>query len=284
MKEFSVDVFDLVMEHELSPVEILWFYLDGEDTPTHRYVRANRRVAFDGSMHEPLGFSRGAVDSSSGEAIDKIAVQVDNVNLEFSQFVLRRPFDGSRIGIHRIFRENWADTSNKVTIFDGRVQEISFDGRTMTTEVVSHLSFLSRPTPARLYNSGCNHRLGNARCGVDLALPEFRFTGVLGQSGSSDRILFNSQLAQVDNYWAFGYVRIEDGDYKGLWRPVASSSYEDRSIYFRYPFPVSLEGQTCTILIGCQKTKPFCRKTFGNLINYGGFAETPRRPIIPVAK
>ncbi len=281
MKEFSVETYDRLLSEEMSPIELMWVFLEGDTSPTHRYVLATRQVGFGGYAHTPLAWGRGSVSGSVGSALDKMDVRIDNVSLWFSQLATKRPIDGSRLKLIRIFRETWADPTSNVVIFDGRIQSMAFDGESVVVEVVSHMSFLNRPCPGRVYMPQCNYRFGSALCGVDLA--NYTSATLAGGCGSSTRVFVNAALTEKDNYWAFGYVEIQDGDYKGLRRPVGSSSLANHAVYLRYPFPVTLEGKNVKIVAGCHKNKEFCDGERDNLLNYGGFAEVPRRPLIPVS-
>jgi uncharacterized phage protein (TIGR02218 family) len=280
MKEFSVSTYDLILSEEMSPLELLWVYLDGDTTPSHRFVRATRTVAFGGYAHTPLAWSRGAVQSSHGKAIDQVSVSIDNVSTWFSTLATQRPLDGARLKIIRVFQENWSESDNHTVVFDGRIQSMNFDGKNAGVEVVSHLSFLRRPAPGRLFMPQCNYRLGTTRCGVNL--DSYSTGTIVGGFDSTNRTLVNASLNQADNYWAFSYVKIMDGTYKGLSRPVGSSSKDNTAVYLRYPFPVSMAGLSVKVVAGCQKTASFCSQQFGNLLNYGGFKEVPRKPLIPV--
>jgi uncharacterized phage protein (TIGR02218 family) len=282
VKEFSVETYDLLLTAEMSPVELMWVYLDGDTTPSHRYGLATRKIAFGGFAHTPLSWKRGAVKGAAKTALDKVDIQIDNVNAWFSTLATQRPLDGTRVKLIRCFQETWEDSDNLIVIFDGRIQSMTFDSKHAVVEIVSHMSFLNRPCPGRLFMPQCNYRLGSTRCGVDLAAVS---TGTIaGGSGSSSLALVNASLTDADNFWAFGYVEIVSGDYKGLRRPVRASSSANTSVYLRYPFPISLEGVNVKVVPGCHKTKAYCNDTYANLLNFGGFAEVPRRPLIPVSR
>lgn len=282
MKEFNVTTYDLLLQEQMSPVELMWLYLDGDTTPTHRYVYDTQRRAFGGYSHQTLSWQRGNVSSSSKGSADKVNIRIDNVDKWFATLMTQRPVDGARLRLLRVFRETWEDSSAYIVIFDGRIQSMSFETNIAVVEVVSHLDFLNKRCPARLYMPQCNYRFGSTRCGVDVS--SYETNPIVGEAASTTTSFVNSSLVEADNYWAFGYVEITDGTYKGLTRGITSSSKANTAVYLKYPFPVSLVGVTAKVVPGCQKTKPFCAQRYQNLDNYGGFAEVPRRPLIPVPR
>src|SRR5262249_59559514 len=77
-----------------------------------------------------------------------------------------------------IWRVNWADTGQRVLMRAGSLGEVRRSGAAFTAEVRGLAHYLNQPK-GRLYQSGCDADLGDARCGLDLANPAFRGTGTL---------------------------------------------------------------------------------------------------------
>ena len=79
-------------------------------------------------------------------------------------------FDDAAIEIWRV---NWADTAQRVLMRSGSLGEVRRSGAAFTAEVRGLAHYLQQPK-GRLFQSGCDADLGDARCGVDLDDPAFR--------------------------------------------------------------------------------------------------------------
>lgn len=270
---------------EVRPIEFLEVYLDpNATTPDFTFVNDPRNVRWNGRVYVSLAFQAGMVDVNSDGGQSTLQLTADDCDQQFLDQIALYPLAGARVEYLRAFVGRLADTEVAYTIFSGRGKDPQFVVGTMSWEIVSYLDVLDQSLPRRTFQRGCNHTLGGVGCGVDLTDEDYTMTGTAGAT-STDRVLVDTVvLTQGAGYWDRGYVEITDATspYRGVRRPIHRFDDGNNRLHFRYPFPVSLAGLAYKVVIGCKKTKLDCKGRFDNVANYGGFAEIPRKPEIPI--
>jgi len=272
---------------EVRPIEFIEIYLDPDDTtPDFAFVNDPRDVRFNGQVYTSLAFVAGAVDVANDGSQSSLQLTADDCDKQFIEQIQKLPLAGSRVEYRRAFVGRLSTPDVAFTIFSGRGKDPQFVVGTMSWEIVAYIDVLNSELPRRSFQRGCNWRLGGTGCGVDITSADYTMTGT-AEAASTDRILQDTTvLTQDSEYWDRGYVEITDAtsEYVGVQRPIHRFDDTNSRIYFRYPFPVSLSGLEYKIVIGCKKTKQDCYSRFDNLANYGGFAEIPKKPEIPIGE
>lgn len=248
------------------------------ETFDYRFVNDRAGAVYGGVRYLPLGFSVRAVESSSGQAVDRMDFEIDDVERFWSRLTRVRSVTGMRVRVLKTYPGVSTTRDEFPVLFDGFLGGPRFDGATMKAEVRSILAYRDTVVPRRMYEPGCTRILGDENCGVDMTAPENRreFAAVSG-SGRYE-IRGGVEIGQAPGYWAEGYVRVLSGPNLGLVRPVSSSL--PGKLTLRVPFDSALDGATVEVRRGCRRTKNDCEDKFDNLDAYGGFAEIPVTPAI----
>lgn len=123
----------------------------------------------------------------------------------------------------------------------------------------------------RQYTPGCWWRFGGVECGVDLALhtQEGILTGI---GGDATREMSDVSSGQADAYYNEGTVTMLSGPNKGITREVRAWVDHAFSLYFPFPFPVSV-GDRYSATRGCNLLAATCKDVFDNYVNFGGFPD-----------
>ena len=132
-------------------------------------------LTFDGTTFEAAtGFTASEIKDALGLSVDNLevssALNSDQLNADDLAAGL---YDDAAVEIWRV---NWQDTDQRVLMRAGSLGEVRRAGTAFSAEVRGLAHYLQQPK-GRLFQSGCDADLGDARCGVDVDDPAFRGTG-----------------------------------------------------------------------------------------------------------
>lgn len=261
-----------------APIEILDVALDPPYTVwQYRFCNNLEPVSLGTITYSPLGWNRGPYQSEMAEAVDRISMRVDDTARFLALTVQTQPIQGARLRLRKVYIGYQDSESQVIPIFDGYAGAPVFDDQTMSFEIRSIADYYETEIPTRTFGPSCSFALGSARCGVDMTVPPNKIRVVAG-SGSTQVRLKASALNYPTDHFKSGYVRALNGANIGLIRPVAQS--KPGEVTLAVPFPTKMETHSFDVVRGCPHTKIGCNDNFGNLLNYGGFAEVPKTPII----
>ena len=127
-------------------------------------------------------------------------------------------------------------------------------------------------TVGEVYAPDCAADLGDARCGVDLA--------VLGESGTvvtvSSATAFEAALAQASGWYDGGELSWTGGANAGQTVAVRSWDAATGTLSLFLPALYAVQpGDAFTVRPGCDKTFATCRAKFANAVNFRGFPHVP---------
>jgi uncharacterized phage protein (TIGR02218 family) len=159
----------------------------------------------------------------------------------------------------------------------GSLGEVRRAGSAFTAEVRGLAHYLQQPK-GRLFQSGCDADLGDARCGVDLGNPAFRGTGTV-LTASSSRLFTSSGLAAYASGWfTRGLVTFTSGANAGRAQEVKrhTLSGTEATIELWQPMAMPIApADSFTVGTGCDKQLATCQAKFTNAVNFRGFPHMP---------
>jgi uncharacterized phage protein (TIGR02218 family) len=246
------------------------------DNTRFGFTDHDRDLAFDVTVFEAAtGFTASEIKDALGLSVDNLevssALKSDRLNEDDLAAGL---FDDAAVEIWRV---NWADTDQRVLMRAGSLGEVRRSGLAFAAEVRGLAHYLNQPK-GRLYQSGCDADLGDARCGIDLDNPAFRGTGTV-LSAASPRLFTASGLSAFAAGWfARGLVTFTSGANAGRFQEVKrhTLSGSDASIELWQPMAQPIAAiDTFTISAGCDKQLATCRAKFANAVNFRGFPHMP---------
>jgi uncharacterized phage protein (TIGR02218 family) len=236
----------------------------------------DRSLSFDGITFEASsGFNAAAVESATGLSVDTHTVSGALSSQAITDDDVERGFyDGAEITLWLV---DWRDPDSRLLLSRGHIGEIRRGRQAFEAEVVSLSERLNQPFGSAFIH-GCDRRLGDAKCGIDLSLPIHRGAAVV-QTVIDDQRFVVSGLEVFSWRW-FDGGRLDwtsganagvAGHVKTHLAPVDGATVE---VWLTPPLPV-VAGDGFTVTAGCDKTLETCKGKFNNLLNFRGFPHMP---------
>jgi uncharacterized phage protein (TIGR02218 family) len=277
MKSASTEMIQLLAMRQFIMADLFTFTTT---TETLRYTSADRDLTNDDGT-----FLAGKSLIKRNQIRSVVGVEVDSLNvtmyiskdtligdLPVSQFVQNGGLDGAIVKLERAIMPSWGNMSaGTLTMFTGRVADISVSASQLDLIVNSDLELLNINLPRNVYQAGCLHSLYDSGCGLNRNLFD-----VIGEiTGASTRFNLVTDLSEADDYFTLGTLEFLDGPNDGVRRTI--KSYTSGEIVPSFPLPYVPEvGNQIRVLPGCDKLKATCFTKFNNLASFRGF------PFIPV--
>lgn len=233
-------------------------------------------LAFDGTIFESeSGLVPSEIRSGSDLAVDaQDAEGVLTSDRIIETDILDGRWDNAQVEVWRV---NWADTSQRVLLRRGAVGQIR-RGRMAFVAEVRSLAHVLGQTVGRTFQAGCDARLGDARCGIDLENAVHKGTGVVTDL-LRDRAFMASGLSGFDAGWfTAGTLAWTSGANAGRITEVLSHGLADAIAtltLLETPVRGIAEGDSFVARAGCDKRIVTCSAKFANVTNFRGFPNIP---------
>ncbi|NBE08677.1 DUF2163 domain-containing protein [Paragemmobacter ruber] len=236
----------------------------------------DRDLAFEGvTFRAGTGLTARALAQVAGLAVDNSEAvgALSDAGVRAEDITAGR-FDGAAV---RLWQVNWQDVAAREMRFRGTLGEVTQAGAEFRAELRGLSEALNR-TEGRVLQPGCDAVLGDARCGVDLSLPEFG--GVFAvEAVREGRVLVLALAGGFAAGWfAQGTLRILDGAAAGLSGSVKRDAVEDglRLVeLWEEPAILPAPGDRVDLRAGCDRMAETCRSKFSNFMNFRGFPHVP---------
>lgn len=247
------------------------FDLDDNGSFETLYVANNEDIG----SYTALAIKRGTITSEDGTVLNEIEIGMDNVDLEFKQWVLGGTLERKECKIVMLFVSSNKSILGTVVLYHGIIDAPKGDENWVTV-TLRPFEMLEREYPQRIYQTGCNWRFGGDSCGKDL--DDYQYVGIL--SSESDGTTLTLPHGGAVNWFVPGYALITDGDYINESRPIESNN-AGTTVKVRVSFGHTIpSGTGIRLQKMCAKNPDACKNVFENYSSYGGFSATPKSPII----
>lgn len=236
----------------------------------------DRPITFDGVTFEAsTGLNAEAVESSTGLSVDSHAVTGALSSDAITDADIERGFyDGAEVTLWLV---DWEEPASRLLLSRGLVGEIRRGRGAFEAEVVGLSEPLNQPY-GRAYLHSCDRRLGDAKCGVDLAQGAFRGSAVVEAVPGPQRFAVSGLEGFARGWfdrgpveWTTGANAGVEGHVKTHLAPAGSATVE---LWLSPPMPVQ-PGDAFTVTTGCDKRRETCKAKFSNLMNFRGFPDMP---------
>lgn len=249
------------------PIELFQFNLGGT---LYTYTNQETAVTYDAVTYSAEAISRGPLRNDFEVKQNLLSINVPASNAFALLYTLVIPGELVTVTVLQVHRTDGADET--VTIFKGYVSTVAHQkDRKMAVITCRPITAgQTQPTPRQTYRGGCTAMFGDARCGINLAALAETAT-VSSISGGVN--LTTSGLTNVgggDVYWKNGYIK-----FGNEYRRIRGQSANVLTI--NLPFAITPEGSSATFVPGCQKTTAYCEDVHGNIENYRGFPQVPKK-------
>ncbi|AZL15539.1 DUF2163 domain-containing protein [Rickettsiales endosymbiont of Stachyamoeba lipophora] len=159
---------------------------------------------------------------------------------------------------------------HKISLQKGYIGEIKLIGDQFFAEINS-LEASTDQTIIGVYSPTCRVKFCGKSCGIEESKYTFssEITSVITQSK-----LTIKPLDLPRNYFNYGQIYFEDGDYSQQKFNIKSHNYKIITLNYSLPFKPQL-GQEIKLIAGCDKTFNSCCDKFYNAINFRGEPHLP---------
>jgi len=265
------------------PVEIYDIYLGSqtaEDSNTLHYVNFYKAINFftylshAAQSYTPLGISRTAIKKTSKNEIERVQFKLDNVNKAMGAYAASHNFRNKRVVVRLIFRDYLASYLDAKIVFDGFIQAIIFEQKSMVATATPKIGSLAFET-GWLYQLNCSARFGDAYCKIDKEAVANKVTGS-ATGGTTSTVIDTVNLTQINDYWNWGTVTFTSGLNNGDSRKIIDFDNATRKVTLDYALDNAvIAGDGFTVYRGCSKTLDMCQNTYSNEVNFHGFHTIP---------
>jgi uncharacterized phage protein (TIGR02218 family) len=236
----------------------------------------DRDLSFDAvTFRAGQGWSAGAAEAGLGLAIDQAsALGALNAAAITEADILAGRWDGAEVAA---FRVNWADPAQRVRLWTGRIARLTRRDQAFEAELHGLQAALNA-TIGRVYSRFCDADLGDTRCGVSLAAPGRRATGIVTALLPDGRIGLSGLGAFTPARLAWGHAKALTGAAGGQTRMIRAAAPEGADLAVRLERAFSAApaaGDQIQITIGCDKSFATCASVFSNALNFQGFPHMP---------
>jgi uncharacterized phage protein (TIGR02218 family) len=251
--------------------------LQRADGAVFGFTTHDRTLSFGGVDYEPdSGFTPSETSSSLGLAVDTMEVEgaLSSAAIDETD-IAKGLWDNARIEVYRV---NWSNPAQRVITRKGSLGEVARGDIGFTAEIRGLAHELQQET-GRTYQRPCDAVVGDARCGVDLADPDFTGDGTV-VAAIDGRILTVDGLDAFEEGWFFlGRLTWTSGANSGAAMKVSGHLIaHDGSIglqlWERAALPIEI-GDGFTVTAGCANTFDICKEKFDNGLNFRGFPHMP---------
>lgn len=269
--------------------------LDGGATRLARCWRLARRdgvvlgftdhdgpLTFDGIHYEPdAGFTPSAVETTTGLSADthEVTGALSSARITDGD-IARGAYDSAEVVLYLV---DWAEPASRLLVSRGLIGEIRRgDNGLFEAEITGLSDRLGQPF-GRAYLATCASRLGDAKCGVDLSLPQHRAQGAVVNVVGSQRFSAAGLAGIADHWFAGGRLVWTAGANAGLSGHVKShlraGSEAMIELWLSPPMTIA-QGDAFEVTAGCDKTAETCAGKYGNLLNFRGFPHMPGDDVV----
>jgi uncharacterized phage protein (TIGR02218 family) len=183
-------------------------------------------------------------------------------------------YDGARVEVYLV---NWAAPEQHLLLKIQEIGEVTRQTGQFQAELRSFSARLSEPQ-GRIYNRRCDAVLGDARCGIDLSLPQYRAEGAIMAVSDATRLDVSGISGFAAGFFSRGRLTFVDGPNSGLAVDVVSHAMAGTIIQLILWLPLQNlpeVGDRVVLTAGCDKAFATCRGKFANPANFRGFPHMP---------
>lgn len=237
-------------------------------------------ATIDGVTYEPYpGLDVSELANAVGTQVGTLELTTLNDGTIFSNSEL---FNGLwRNAEFELFRYNWENLADgKLPLMSGRFGEPTLRDGVVVIELRDLRQFLQQKVGSASSQT-CRYRLGDTRCGVDLASSDgpFTVTGTI-TSVTSNRIFRDSSRTEAADWFGEGTIIFTTGDNVGVEFKIRSYALNGTFTLALPTFSTVQIGDQYTAVVGCRKRfDDDCVGKFSVLIpnQYMNFGGEPHR-------
>jgi uncharacterized phage protein (TIGR02218 family) len=245
------------------------------DGHVYGFTDHDRPLSVDGEIFEPeTGFAQSEARASFGMATDSVDVQGALSSVRLAEVDIQAGlFDGATVETLLV---NWREPAQFATIRTAVVGKMTRSDGRFVAELESVAASLDRPN-GRYLRRGCDARLGDTRCGVNLNTAAFKGSGAVTALTAPGTFRVSGLSSFASGWFSFGEITWTGGALSG--RTIAVVDHQTSSEGVRLVLPsgecLPAPGDAFTVVAGCDKRFATCKAKFSNPVNFRGFPHLP---------
>jgi uncharacterized phage protein (TIGR02218 family) len=245
------------------------------------FTEHDRTLSFEEIDYEPdAGFAPSALETATGLSADTHEVTGALSSARITEAdIARGAYDGAEVALYLV---DWSDPEVRLLISRGLIGEIRRSDGTFAAEITGLSDRLQQPV-GRAYLPTCDCRLGDARCKVNLGLPQYRGAGIVTALAASQQFSVTGLYGFPESWFTGGRLVWTTGANAGLAGHVKSHMPAGAEtmveLWLSPPMPIA-SGDAFEVTAGCDKTAATCIAKFGNLLNFRGFPHMPGDDVV----
>ena len=246
------------------------------DGVVHGFTDHDEDVAFEGvEFRASSGMDAGALQAGTGLAVDNGQAVGALSSAAISEADIREGrFDRAAVVQWLV---DWVRPELRVVLFAGEFGEIRRADGAFEVELRGLADTLNVPVGRTMMRT-CDRVLGDAKCGVLTAGPEFSVEAVAAEGSAGAVLAVGGDLGAFEAGWfVHGQVVWLDGANAGTSQSVkADRGTGARVVELWQEPPAGLQaGDRFRLVAGCDKRAETCRAKFANFMNFRGFPHIP---------
>ena len=236
----------------------------------------DRDLTVDGVTYEAqAGFAASEIESSLGFSVDNLDASGALSSDRLSEARIEAgDFDHATVEVWQV---NWQEVSQRLLLRKGHLGEVTRGSLGFSAEIRGIAHQLDQPR-GRVFQYGCDAVLGDARCTVNLANPQFQGTGGVLASEENRRFEVAGLNGFIGGWFARGTLQWTSGANSGRGAEVKFHNTKAGKVHIELWQQAAADvafGDTFVIRAGCDKQFSTCRAKFNNGINFRGFPQIP---------
>jgi uncharacterized phage protein (TIGR02218 family) len=176
-----------------------------------------------------------------------------------------------------VFAVNWQSSEQRLRLWVGEIGEVKRQGAAFSAELRGLMHRLDARA-GRLFASGCDACLGDARCGVPLGAGAYTGNGAVLEVDSRLSLSASGLDGFANGWFTHGVLRWSGGNNANLAVDVREHRKNGSTVTLGLwqPMPDTVStADAFTITAGCDRRFDTCRTKFGNAVNFRGFPHMP---------
>ena len=188
--------------------------------------------------------------------------------------ILLGRYDGAQVETWLV---NWAEPGQRMRLRVDTIGEIVREDGMFRAELRSPQQALNA-VRGRLYQGLCDAVVGDARCGVNLALPRYSGSATVIEVIDPFRVLEDGLSGFESGWFSFGVGRWTTGKRVALADSVLTHERAAEGDVLGFSAKVGewvLPGDVLDVTAGCDRRFATCKGRYGNAANFRGFPHVP---------
>ena len=252
------------------PIELYDISYSGK---TWHYTTNIENVTYEGNEYIAVAIQRGETEDNSDATKSDMEIKIGRDSDLGSLFKTTPPSESITITIrqYHAFLGYQLPDKQTITVWKGRVTNVSWQGDELVLTAESVFSSLLRVGVTRKFSRQCTHALYGATCRVNRLnySLEVTPTSIVGT-------VLSVNHGQNNGWFAGGYIKYRNEETGATeYRQIIASTNNTITLN-AIPLGIKANKTLVTLFAGCDKTHATCKAKFNNIENYGG------QPFIPI--